>query len=298
MILESRCLASDILRLLYDRGVGPASAFVWLFVSKTGFPLTSQRSLLTTEWYKVPVCVDCPDCGAQTRAAGIVVGSSSLVNVAGFSAENGDLKKPWAQLGAFAFVEPLGGRTENIERFVIGRFYNVFALRSDQLVSICEHCAEILAPSLLRSAVMNGFVHQSQWRLLVNERLLLFSSAMVLTEFHGGTSIEECDLPHPDYALMLICDTESHGGETGTLELWHSIARNDYAIVVKGHRGREMFRDALNDDLTELVANISSLGLVLTELRMAQTSSPFCGLARDLFLEALEHAGYWQETRR
>ncbi|MDR6819798.1 hypothetical protein J2X76_004995 [Neorhizobium sp. 2083] len=214
------------------------------------------------------------------------------------SADSDDLKTPWARLGAFAFVESLGGRTENMERFVVGRFHNAFALRSDQLVSICEHCAENLTPGQLRSAVMNGFVHLGQRRLLINERLLLFSSAAVLTEFHGGTSIEECELPHPDYALMLICDTESHGGETGTLELWHSIERNDYAIVVKGHRGREMFRDGLNDDLAEVVATISRLGPVLTELRVAQTSSPFCGLARDLFLEALEHAGYRQETRR
>ncbi len=218
--------------------------------------------------------------------------------VAGLSAENDVLDKPWAPLGVFAFIESLAGRTENIERFLVDRFHNAFALRNDQLVSICEHCAENLAPSLLRSAVMNGFVHLGQRRLLVNERLLLFSSDAVLTDFHGGTSIEECDLPHPDYAMMLICDTESHGGETGTLELWHSIARNDYAIIVKGHEGREIFRDGLNDDLAEVVATISSFGLVLTELHMAQAASPFCGLARDVFLEALEHAGYRQEIRR
>nr|WP_304655477.1 hypothetical protein [Neorhizobium galegae] len=278
--------------------VGSELAFATLSISKTDFLLTSHRSLLTKEWYKVPVCVDCPDCGAQTRSAGIVVGSSSLVSDAGLSAESDDLKNAWALLGAFAFVESIGGRTQNIERFLVGRFHRAFALRSDQLVSLCEHCAESLRPSLLRPAVMNGFVHLGRRRRLVNERLLLFSSGAALTEFHGGTSIEECDLPHPDYALMLICDTESHGCETGTLELWHSIARNDYAIVVKGHQGREMFRDGLNDDLAEVVATISSLGLVLTELHMAQASSPFCGLARDLFLEALERAGYRQETKR
>lgn len=266
--------------------------------SNTGFPLTSHRSLLTKEWYKVPICVDCPDCGAQSRSAGVVIGSSSLVSVAGLSPESDILKKPWARLGAFAFVESLGGRTENIERCIVGRFHNVFALRSGQLVSICEHCEESLAPYLLRSAVMNGFVRLGRQRLLVNERLLLFSSATVLTEFHGGTSIEESDMSHPDYAMMLICDTESRGGETGTLELWHSIARNDYAIVVKGHEGREMFLDSLNDDLTEVIATISGLGLVLTQLHLAQGASPYCGLARDLFLEALEQAGYQQETRR
>lgn len=54
----------------------------------------------------------------------------------------------------------------------------------------------------------------------------------------------------------------------------------------------------LNDDLAEVVATISGLGLVLTELHLAQPASPFCGLARDLFLEALEHAGYRQDDRR
>jgi hypothetical protein len=139
---------------------------------------------------------------------------------------------------------------------------------------------------------MNSFVRLGQRRLLVNERMLLFASRVVLTEFHGGTSIEESGLPHPDYALMLICDAESAGGETGTIELWHSIARRDYAIVVKGHEGREMFHATFNDDLEDVVATISDLGLVLTQLHLAQASSPYCGLARDLFLEALGQAGY------
>lgn len=143
---------------------------------------------------------------------------------------------------------------------------------------------------------MNGFVRLGQRRLLVNERMPLFASHVVLTEFHGGTSIEESDLPHPDYALMLICDAESAGGETGTVELWHSIARNDYAITVKGHEGREIFCGTLHDDLAVLVATISNLGLVLTQLHLAQPSSPYCRLARDLFLETLAHAGYRQEN--
>lgn len=234
----------------------------------------------------------------QTRSAGILVGPSSLVGAAGVLADSDELNKPWARFGAFAFLESLGGRTENIKRFVVDRFHNAFAVRSDQLVSICEHCEESLVPNLIRSAVMNGFVRLGQRRLLVNERLLLFSAAATLTEFHGGTLIEDSDLPHPDYAMMLVCDTESRGGETGTLELWHSIARNDYAIVVKGHEGREMFRDGLNADLGEVVATISGLGLVLTGLHMAQASSPYCGLAQNLFLEALEQARYQQETRR
>lgn len=263
--------------------------------SKTGFPLTSHRSLLTKEWYRVPVSIDCPHCGAETRTAGIVAGPSSLVSTAELSAES-DVKQAWTRFGAFAFVESLGGRSENIERLVLGRFHNTFSVRNDQLVQICEHCEEGLAPNLIRSGVMNGFVRLGQRRLLVNERLLLFSSVVALTEFACGTWIEECDVPLPDYAMMLTCDTETQDGETGTVELWHSIARNDYAIVVKGHDGRELFRDGLNDDLKEVTTTIGTLGLVLTKLHLAQPSSPYCGLARDLFLEALEHAGYQQET--
>ncbi|CDZ64405.1 Hypothetical protein NGAL_HAMBI2605_29690 [Neorhizobium galegae bv. orientalis] len=205
------------------------------------------------------------------------------------------LNKPWTRLDAFAFAEWLGGRTENIERVIVNRFHSTFAFKNDRLMSICEHCAEGLPPAVTRSAAMNGFVRLGQRGLLVNERLLLFASDVALTEFHGGTSIQESDLQDPDYALMLICDAESVGGEIGTLELWHSVARNDYAIVVKGHEGREMFRDAFNGDLSDVVATIVDLRLVLTQLHLAQASSPYCGLARDLFLEALGHAGYRQE---
>lgn len=259
-----------------------------------GARLTSNRSLLTKEWYRVPVSVDCPGCGVQTRSAGIVVGPSSLMSDA-LSVEVDVLKEPSAQLGTFAFVESLCGRTENIERFILDRFHSVFALRSGQLVPICEHCAESLSAALIRPAVMNGFVRLGQRRLLANERLLIFSSDVTLTEFRGGTSIEDCELQHPDYALMLICDTERKGGETGTIELWHSVARRDYAIVVKGHEGNEILRDAFNENLTDVVSTISGLGLVLTQLHLAQASSPYCNLARDLFLEALGHAGYRPE---
>ncbi len=242
----------------------------------------------------MPVSIDCPHCGVETRTAGIVAGPSSLVSIAGLSAES-DVKQAWTRFGAFAFVESLGGRTDNIERFLLGRFHNTFSFRNDQLVQVCEHCEESLAPKVIRSGVMNGFVRLGQRRLLVNERLLLFSSAVSFTEFSGGTSIEECDLRLPDYAMMLICDTETQSGETGTLELWHSVARNDYAFVVKGQEGHELLRDGLNDDLMEVTATIGTLGLVLTQLHLAQPSSPYCGLARDLFLEALEHAGYQQQ---
>ncbi|MCA2411429.1 hypothetical protein E0H53_33480 [Rhizobium leguminosarum bv. viciae] len=257
--------------------------------------MTHYRSLLTKEWYKVPISIDCPGCGAQTRSAGIVVGPSSLITAADGSEED-VLKRPWTPLGAFAFVESLGGRTKNVEQFIVSRFHSTFEIRNDHLLSICEHCRENLSPAATRSAAMNGFVRLGQKGLLVNERMLLFASRVVLTEFHGGTSIEESGLPHPDYALMLICDAESAGGETGTVELWHSIARNDYAITVKGHEGREIFRNTLHDDLAVVVATISNLGLVLTQLHLAQATSPYCRLARDLFLETLAHAGYRQEN--
>ncbi|NNG73215.1 hypothetical protein HLI18_25800 [Rhizobium laguerreae] len=257
--------------------------------------MTHNQSLLTKEWYKVPISVDCPGCGAQTRSAGIIVGPSSLVNDANGS-EVDVLKRPWTPLDAFAFVESLGGRTKNVEQFIINRFHSAFEIRNDHLLSICEHCRDNLSPTATRSAAMNGFVRLGQKGLLVNERMLLFASRVVLTEFHGGTSIEESGLPHPDYALMLICDAESAGGETGSIELWHSIARDDYAIVVKGHDGREMLRDTFNDDLKDVVRTIFDLGLVLTQLHLAQAPSPYCGLARDLFLEALEHAGYRQAS--
>lgn len=143
---------------------------------------------------------------------------------------------------------------------------------------------------------MNTFVRLGRKRLLVNERLTLFASEVVLTEFRGDTSIEESAMRDPDYALLLICDTESAIGQTGTIELWHSIARDDYAIVVKGHDGSEMLRDEFNSDLKEVVTTVSDLGLVLTQLHMAQALSPYCALARDLFLEALEHAGYRQAS--
>ena len=139
-----------------------------------------------------------------------------------------------------------------------------------------------------RSAVMNAFVRLGQKRLLVNERLMLFASEVVLTEFRGDTSIEESAMRDPDYALLLICDTESAVGETGMIELWHSIARDDYAIVVKGHDGREVLRDGFNSDLKDVVTTVSDLGLVLTQLHLAQASSQYCALARDLFLEALD----------
>ncbi len=244
----------------------------------------------------MPFSADCPGCGAQTRSAAVVVGPSSLVGDAGSPPESDILARPRRRLDAFAFVEALGGQTEHVERFVVNRFHSTLAFVNGRLTSICEHCAENLPPAAIRSAVMNSFVRLGQNRLLVNERLMLFASDVVLTEFRGETSIEESAMRDPDYALLLICDTESANGETGTIELWHSIARDDYAILVRGHDGREMLRDTFNDDLKDVVTTILDLGLVLTQLHLAQSSSPYCGLARDLFLEALEHAGYRQAS--
>ncbi|MBX4922378.1 hypothetical protein HJA77_23530 [Rhizobium bangladeshense] len=253
-----------------------------------------NRSLLTKEWYKVPFSADCPGCGAQTRSAAVVVGPSSLVGDPGSASGTDVLAKPRKTLDAFAFVEALGGQTEHIERSIVNRFHSTFAFANRQLTSICEHCAENLPPLVIRSDVMNAFIRLGHKRLLVNERLILFASDVVLTEFRGNTSLAESEMRDPDYALLLVCDTESALGETGVIELWHSIARDDYAIVVKGHDGREMLRDAFNSDLKDVVKTVSDLGLVLTQLHLAQASSPYCGLARDLFLEALEHAGYRQ----
>ena len=265
-------------------------------VVQEGLTLIHNRSLLTKEWYKVPFSADCPGCGAQTRSAAIVVGPSSLVGEGGSVPESELLAKPRKPLRVYAFVEALGGQTEHVERSVVNRFHSTFAFLDGQLTSICEHCAENLPPAAIRSAVMNVFVRLGRKRLLVNERLMLFASDVVLTEFRGETSIEESAMRDPDYALLLVCDTESAIGETGMIELWHSIARDDYAMVIKGHDGREMLRDAFNSDLKDVVRTISDLGLVLTQLHIAQTSSPYCALARDLFLEALEHSGYRQAS--
>lgn len=244
----------------------------------------------------MPFSADCPGCGAQTRSAAVVVGPSSLVGDAGSAPESDILARPRRRLDAFAFVEALGGQTEHVERFVVNRFHSTFSFLNGRLASICEHCAENLPPAAIRSTVMNSFVRLGQKRLLVNERLMLFASDVVLTEFRGETSIEESAMRDPDYALLLICDTESANGETGTIDLWHSIARDDYSILVRGHDGREILRDTFNDDLKDVVTTILDLGLVLTQLHLAQSSSPYCGLARDLFLEALEHAGYRQAS--
>ncbi|WP_245445304.1 hypothetical protein [Rhizobium anhuiense] len=244
----------------------------------------------------MPFSADCPGCGAQTRSAAIVVGPSSLVGDPGSASKTDVLARPRKTLDAFAFVEALGGQTEHVERSIVNRFHSTFAFLDSQLTSICEHCAENLPPAAIRSAVMNGFIRLGQKRLLVNERLLFFASHVMLTEFRGDSSLEESEMWDPDYALLLVCDTESTTGETGTIELWHSIARDDYAIVVKGHNGREMLRDGFNSDLKEVVTTVSDLGLVLTQLHLAQASSPYCALARDLFLEALEQAGYRQAS--
>lgn len=142
-----------------------------------GFPLTSHRSLLTKEWYRAPV-IDCRQSGVETRTAGVVAGPSSLVSIAGAPDEN-DANQAGTRFGAFAVVGSIVGRTEIIERFLLGRFHNTFSLRDDRLVQVCEHCEESRAPDVIRSPIMNGFVRLGQRRLLVNERILLFSPAVV-----------------------------------------------------------------------------------------------------------------------
>ncbi|MCZ7450818.1 hypothetical protein O8B93_24875 [Agrobacterium rhizogenes] len=62
-------------------------------------------------------------------------------------------------------------------------------------------------------------------------------------------------MSHPDYAMMIARDTVARSGKTGTLELWHSVARNDYAIVVKGHDDREMFREGLKSSEAGSIGN-------------------------------------------
>ncbi len=253
---------------------------------------------MTKEWFPVPVAVDCPGCGAQTRSAAIVVGPTALVNDAGFKPDDDLLSKPWKHLNGYALVENLGGRTQNIERFIVDRFHASFVVVDGSLRSICQHCHDSLPLDSMRAAAMNGFVRLGARRcLLANEGLLIFSSHVELTEFRSGTTIEEDRLRYPDYALMLICDAESRAGETGTIELWHSIARGDYALIIKGHTGQEMLRDGMSDDLASAVAFISDLGLVVTELHLARSASPFCSLARDLFIDALIDAGYGRETQ-
>ncbi|ESZ11037.1 hypothetical protein X737_30390 [Mesorhizobium sp. L48C026A00] len=279
-----------------------------------------DRSLLTSEWYVVPIWVDCAGCGAQTRSAGIIVGPSSFTNAADFDLENDVFEKPWEPLEAFGLVEKLGGRTENVERFVVKRYHSAFAMQegglqavcehcSDSLPgalirvaamdsfvqAVCEHCSDSLPGALIRVAAMDSFVRLGQRRLLKNERLMFFSSNVVLTQFHGGTWIQESGIEGGGYSLLLLCDAENTSGGEGVVELWHSVERNDYAVVIKGQGDREMLRRGFSDDLEQVVADVTGLGLVLTQLHLAQDESPYCELARSLFLSALSRAGYQQD---
>ncbi|MER9048193.1 hypothetical protein NKH89_13200 [Mesorhizobium sp. M0923] len=254
-----------------------------------------DRSLLTSEWYVVPIWVDCAGCGAQTRSAGIIVGPSSFTNAADFDLENDVFEKPWEPLEAFGLVEKLGGRTENVERFVVKRYHSAFAMQEGGLQAVCEHCSDSLPGALIRVAAMDSFVRLGQRRLLKNERLMFFSSNVVLTQFHGGTWIQESGIEGGGYSLLLLCDAENTSGGEGVVELWHSVERNDYAVVIKGQGDREMLRRGFSDDLEQVVADVTGLGLVLTQLHLAQDESPYCELARSLFLSALSRAGYQQD---
>ncbi|MET3595099.1 hypothetical protein ABID26_004511 [Mesorhizobium shonense] len=251
-----------------------------------------ERSLLTNEWYVVPVSVDCAGCGAQTRSAGIIVGPTGLTNAADFDLDSDVFQKPWEQLEAFGLIERLGGRTENVERFVANRYHSAFSMQDDGLKAVCEHCSDSLPSELIRLAAMDSFVRLGQRRLLKNEGLMIFSSNVVLTQFHGGTWIQESGIEDGGYALLLLCDAEDGNGRTGVIEIWHSVERNDYAMVLKGHGDREMLRRGFSDDLGQLVGDVTALGLVLTQLHLAQADSPYCDVARSLFLGALSRAGY------
>lgn len=254
-----------------------------------------HRSLLTKEWYVVPISVDCVGCGAQTRSGGIVVGPSSLTNIASFDLDDSVLKSPWSQLDSFAFVESVAGRSENVERFIVNRYHSLFAVKDGWLKSVCEHCGDSLPAALIRSAAMNGFVRLGQRRLATNEGLMIFSSKVALTEFHGGTRIEEGGLRDGGFMLLLLCDAEDGRHRTGIVEIWHSVARNEYAMAIKGHEGDELFQLAFYEALEHIVDDIAGFGLVLTQLHLAQDQSPYCELARDLFLEALKRSGYEQD---
>ncbi|MFA1676876.1 hypothetical protein ACDY97_30155 [Rhizobium mongolense] len=256
---------------------------------------TQDRSLLTKEWYVVPISVDCSGCGAQTRSGGIVVGPSSLMNTASFDLDSDNLKSPWGKLESFAFVESVAGRTENVERFIANRYHSMFAMKDGGLKSICEHCGENLPAPLIRVAAMNGFVRLGQKRLVNNEGVMIFSSKVALTEFHGGTWIEDSGLRDGGYALLLLCDAENGRGETGLVEIWHNVARNEYAMAIKAHEGDELLQLAFYENLEHIVDDVAGVGLVLTQMHLAQDESPYCKLARDLFFEALKRSGYEQD---
>ncbi len=251
-----------------------------------------ERSLLTSEWYVVPISVDCTGCGAQTRSAGIIVGPTSFTNQANFDLEADVLKRSWEPLEAFGLVEKLSGRTENVERFITKRYHSSFAMADDGLTAVCEHCNGSLPGEVIRVAAMDSFVRLGQRRLLNNEGLIVFSSKVVLTEFHGGTWIEESGIEDGGYLRLLLCDVEDANGTTGIVELWHSVERNDYAFVLKGTGEWEMLRREFSADLQQIVADVTALGLVFTQLHLAQDESPYCELARNLFLDALNNAGY------
>ncbi|WP_234819289.1 hypothetical protein [Sinorhizobium meliloti] len=241
----------------------------------------------------VPVSVDCPGCGAQTRSGGIVVGPSSLTNTSTIDLDGDLLKAPWVSLDSFAFVESLAGRTENVQRFIANRYHSIFAVQDGRLKSVCEHCGDGLPAAALRAPAMNGFVRLGRKKLVNNEGLTLFASKVVLTEFHGGTLIGEAGLRDGGYSLLLLCDAEDGRNQTGVIEIWHSVARNEYAIVIKGHEGEVQLVNY--EDLEQVVDDIARVGLALTQLHLAQDRSPYCELARDLFLDALKGAGYEQD---
>ncbi|WFS69581.1 hypothetical protein CFBP4996_26270 (plasmid) [Agrobacterium leguminum] len=218
-----------------------------------------------------------------------------MTNTASFDLDGAILKEPWQRLDSFALLESIAGRIENVERFIVKRYHSMFAVKDGGLKSLCEHCGDSLPAPLLRTAAMNGFVRLGQKRLVNNEGLMIFSSKVALTEFHAGTWIEDGGLRDGGYSLLLLGDAEDGQGGTGLVEIWHNIARNEYAMAIKGHEGDELLQLALYENVEHIVDDIAGVGLVLTQLHLAHDESPFCDLARDLFLEALKRSGYEQD---
>ncbi len=222
----------------------------------------------------------------------VVVRPTALVNYAGFKPGDDLPSRPWKKLDGYVLVEIPGGRTQNIERSILDRLHATAAMMDGGLGSICVSCHEALHTASIRAAATNSLARLGALRLLVNKVLPIFSSHVEWTEFRLGTTIEEDRLPHLDYAPMLICDAARLAGTTGTVEHWHSFARDDYALSIKGHVHREMLREDVSDGLESAVAVISDLGLFATELHVAQSAFSFRSLAGDFFIDAWIDAGY------
>lgn len=225
----------------------------------------------------------------------VVVRPTALVNDAGFKPGDDLPSRPWKKLDGYVLVET-GDRAQNIERSILDRLHATDAMMDGGSWSICVRCHEALHTASIRAIATDGLAQLGALGLLVNKVLLIFSSHIEWTEFKLGTTIEEDRPPHPDYAPMLICDAASLPGTTGTVEHWHSFARDDYVLSIKGHAHREMLLEDVSDGLESAVAVISDLGLFAAELHVARSAFSFRSLAGDFFVDAWIDAGYRRET--